>query len=240
MILVITILFISTMTGGMLANSIDFDAKAIRYPLIFAGSFLFSITIIHMLPEAFSFDENPVKIGIYILIGFFLQQVLEYFSSGIEHGHFHKGETITAASKWSIVIALIIHSILEGTLLNHDSPFHDKNESYAVLAGILLHKVPAAFALMTTLKTGQKFTATQWLILMAFSVSSPIGMVLSGFLVNVSQESLTILFAIVCGSFLHISTTIFVESSPNHHFGLKKILVSLLAASIAIASQIFI
>ncbi len=240
MILVISILLISTLAGGMLANSIDFEAKTMRYLLIFAGSFLFSITIIHMLPEVFSFGENPITIGIYVLLGFFLQQVLEYFSSGIEHGHFHKGESISASSKYSIVIALMIHSLLEGTLLTHDSPFHDKNESYSLLAGILLHKVPAAFALMTTLKTGEKFSMSQWMILIAFSVASPLGMILSGSLLDLSHESLVILFAIVSGSFLHISTTIFVESSPNHHFGLKKILISLLGAAIAIASELFV
>lgn len=240
MILVISILIISTLAGGLLSNSIDFEPKTMRYPLIFAGSFLFSITVIHMLPEAFSLGENPVTIGVYVLIGFFLQQVLEYFSSGIEHGHFHKDEAITASSKYSIVIALIIHSVLEGTLLTHDSPFHDKNESYSLLAGILLHKVPAAFALMTTLKTGEKFSLPQWLILLAFSLASPLGMVLSGSLLDLSSETLTVLFAIVSGSFLHISTTIFVESSPNHHFGLKKILISLLGAAIAIASEIFV
>ncbi|MFT6866155.1 MAG: zinc transporter ZupT [Cyclobacteriaceae bacterium] len=237
MILVIAILIISTLAGGLLSNSIDFKPETIRNPLIFAGSFLFSITIIHILPEVYSFGMNPMEIGLYVLIGFFLQQFLEYFSSGIEHGHLHKGHDLTETSKWSIVIALIVHSLLEGSLLTHDSPFHEKNESYSVLAGILLHKVPAAFALMTTLKTGQKFTKSQWIILILFSVASPIGLLLSGYILDLSHNVLIILFAVVAGSFLHISTTIFVESSPNHHFGLKKILISLLGAGIAIMSE---
>ncbi|MFY0601112.1 MAG: ZIP family metal transporter [Cyclobacteriaceae bacterium] len=237
MILVISILIISTLAGGLLSNSLDFKPETIRYPLIFAGSFLFSITIIHILPEVYSSGMNPMRIGLYVLIGFFLQQFLEYFTSGIEHGHHHKGHEFSGVSKWSMVIALVIHSILEGALLTHDSPFHEKHESYSLLAGVLLHKVPAAFALMTTLKSGERFTLPQWGILVLFSLASPIGLVLSGYTLNISSNALTILFAVVSGSFLHISTTIFVESSPNHHFGVKKIMVSLLGAAIAILSE---
>lgn len=237
MILVISILIISTLAGGLLSNSLDFKPETIRYPLIFAGSFLFSITIIHILPEVYSSGLNPMKIGLFVLIGFFLQQFLEHFSSGIEHGHLHKGHELSGSSKWSIVIALIVHSLLEGTLLTHDSPFHEKHESYSLLAGILLHKVPAAFALMTTLKSGERFTMSQWVILILFSLASPLGLLLSGYMINFSSEMLIMLFAIVAGSFLHISTTIFVESSPNHSFGFKKILVSIVGAAIAIASE---
>lgn len=237
MTLVISILIISTLAGGLLSNSIDFKPETIRYPLIFAGSFLFSITLIHILPEVYSSGMNPMRIGLFVLIGFFLQQFLEHFSSGIEHGHFHKGHEFSGVTKWSMVVALIVHSLLEGALLTHDSPFHEQHESYSLLAGILLHKVPAAFALMTTLKSESRFTFSQWAILIVFSLASPLGLLLSGYMLDLSHEALVILFAIVSGSFLHISTTIFVESSPNHSFGLRKIFVSLLGASIAILSE---
>lgn len=237
MILIICILVISTMAGGLLTNSLDFKPETIRYPLIFAGSFLFSITITHILPEVYVSGVNPMQIGLYVLIGFFLQQFLEYFTSGIEHGHLHKGHEFSGASKWSMVVALMVHSLLEGALLTHDSSFHEKHESYSLLAGILLHKVPAAFALMTTLKSGDRFTSSQWIILILFSLASPLGLLMSGLVIDLSGDVLTILFAVVSGSFLHISTTIFVESSPNHHFGSKKILVSILGAAVAILSE---
>ncbi|WP_258102521.1 ZIP family metal transporter [Marinoscillum sp. MHG1-6] len=240
MILIIAILFISTLTGGLISNSIDFEPKTIKYPLIFAGSFLFAITLIHILPEIFSFGQDPMRIGLYILLGFFLQQFLEYFSSGIEHGHFHKGHHLTTTTKWSMVLALTIHSLLEGAMLTHDSPFHGPHESHSLLTGIILHKVPAAFALMTTLKTNGKFTLSQWLILLLFSMASPIGLLLSSSILELSHDHMLILFAIVSGSFLHISTTIFVESSPDHHFGSRKILVSALGAGVAIASEYLI
>lgn len=233
MFLIVTTLILSTLFGGLLIKLIPDLQKNLRYPLIFAGSYLFAITIIHIIPELFSVSPDPSRIGLFVLIGFFLQQLLEYFSSGVEHGHMHMHKAVSSGGRFSILIALIIHSLLEGTLLTHDSPFHEKHESYSLLIGIVLHKMPAAFALMATMSgTGKK--AIYYLLL--FSISSPVGLLLSDY-VLVSEDNVLIMFAIVCGSFLHISTTIFVEASPDHHFGLNKILISLSGALLAILAE---
>lgn len=236
MILTIVILVTCTLAGGFSFSLIPSLKKNLRLPLIFAGSYLFSVTIIHIIPELFSISTNPSRIGLFVLIGFFVQQFLEYFSSGVEHGHFHSDKAVSVSGRFSIVVALIVHSLLEGSLLTHDSPFHEKHESYSLLFGIILHKMPAAFALMVTMHgLGKK--AIYLLIL--FSLASPLGLILSD-LLTLSDDAVLILFAIVCGSFLHISTTIFVEASPEHHFGLNKILISLLGALLAIMVEFLI
>lgn len=233
MIAVISILILSTLIGGLSLLLIPGVKRDLRLPLIFAGSYLFAITIIHIIPELFSISPNPSQVGLYVLIGFFLQQFLEYFSSGVEHGHVHTNKAVSVSGRFSIIVALIIHSLLEGTLLTHDSPFHEKHESYSLLIGIVLHKMPAAFALMATM-SGLGKRAIYLLII--FSLASPLGLLLSDFIV-MTEETLLIVFAVVCGSFLHISTTIFVEASPDHHFGLNKILISLVGALMAIAVE---
>ncbi len=230
MVLTVIVLIASTLLGGISLNFFPSLKKNLRLPLIFAGSYLFAITIIHIIPELFTISDAPSSIGLYILVGFFLQQLLEYFSSGVEHGHFHADKAISLSGRSSIVVALIIHSLLEGALLTHDSPFHGKHESYSLILGIILHKMPAAFALMVTM---QHIGRKAYYLLIVFSLASPAGMFMSDFLM-LSKDELLILFAIVCGSFLHISTTIFVEASPEHHFGLNKILISLAGAVLAI------
>ena len=148
----------------------------------------------------------------------------------------HKGKADTVSGRYSIIIALMAHSLLEGSLLTHDSPFHEKHESYSLLLGIILHKMPAAFALMATMSgLGKKSIY----LLILFSISSPLGLVLSDYIL-LTEDSLLILFAIVCGSFLHISTTIFVEASPDHHFGFNKIMISVLGALLAIVAEYFV
>lgn len=236
MIFTIIVLVLSTVLGGVVYVFLPQLRKNLRLPLIFVGSYLFAITIIHLIPELFTLSDSPSTIGVWILIGFFLQQVLEYFTSGVEHGHFHVEDHLSSSSRWSLIIALIIHSILEGSLLMHDSPFHEKHESYSLLLGIVLHKAPAAFALMVTLN---KLGKLSYLLLFFFSIASPFGVWL-GSVLTISTDLYLQIFAIVCGSFLHISTTIFVETSPNHHFGINKMLISLLGAFLAIVVEFFL
>lgn len=234
--IVIFILFAAALIGGLSAKFLNEKAISIRYPLIFAGSFIFSITIIHILPEVFGLSTNPMKAGLYVLLGFFFQQFLEYFTSGIEHGHSHSHDHISGVSRYGLLIALIIHSLLEGALLTHDSPFHQEHGAYSLLIGIILHKMPAAFALVTTLRAGHSHKSV-WVFLLLFSLASPAGMIASGYILSIAEQSLLILFAFVSGGFLHISTTIFVETSPNHRFGIQKLLVSLLGAAIAVSTE---
>jgi hypothetical protein len=68
-------------------------------------------------------------------------------------------------------------------------------------------------------------------------------MISSNFFINqglLSTEGIGILYGLVTGGFLHISTTIFFESSPHHKFQLNKLSVTFLAAALAMASEYFI
>ena len=222
------------MSGGAAAGFLQIKEKDLRLPLVFAGAFLFALTVIHILPELFTFSGNAFGIGIWILVGFFLQQILEKFTSGIEHGHFH---VHASGNNVGLLIALMIHSILEGALLTHDSPFHERHESYSLLLGIVLHKGPAAFALMSVVKNGRSLGVSAWVILVLFSLASPLGLVVSGYVLTISPQHLAILFALVSGIFLHISTTIFVETNPEHRFGWKSIVISVLGALVAVIAE---
>ena len=69
------------------------NGERYRLILVFAGAYLFSITLTHLLPELFlaasSTTWKNIPVGVFVLIGFFLQQGLEFFSNGVEHGHIH-------------------------------------------------------------------------------------------------------------------------------------------------------
>ena len=237
MILNILVLFIGTFLGGLLIYVVKTTATSLKLPLVFAGSFLFAVTVIHILPELFSVSPNPMEMGMVVLLGFFFQQFLETFTSGVEHGHYHKGELSSNRRKAGLIGALVIHSVLEGSLLNHESPFHHQHESHSLLLGILFHKIPAAFALMAVIKGQKGFRMGDLVILFIFSISSPVGLLLSNAVIPISSPNMIFLFAFVSGSFLHISTTIFVETSPNHHLGLKRTLVGIGGALLAILAE---
>jgi len=82
-----------------------------------------------------------------------------------------------------------------------------------------------------------KSRVTAYVYLFIFSIASPLGLILSDFSAQqgwLNSNFIVILFGIVSGNFLYISTTIFFESSPGHHFNFKKLSVSLLGALAAI------
>ncbi|MDQ3392815.1 MAG: ZIP family metal transporter [Bacteroidota bacterium] len=240
-------LFFTALFAGLLVLLIPKGKEFnIKLTLVFAGSYLFSITIIHILPELFSGDHTPAGIGIFILLGFFLQLLLEYFTAGVEHGHLHhtshSNHNHVHVSPIVLLSALCLHAFLEGTLLSHPSDLHQHNDAKALLLGIIIHKMPAAFALMTVLLYELKNRNKAIIYLVIFCLASPLGLLTSHIFNQnelISESSFTILYAVVGGNFLHISTTIFFESSPEHKFNAKKLGISLLGAMIAVLAEYF-
>lgn len=225
-----------------------------RLLLVFAGSYLFAITVIHILPELYIHSSDLEWIGVFVLIGFFLQQVLEYLTSGIEHGHMHTDHDHADHSHhhhhpprnlsgFVLLIALCIHAFLEGGMLAHPSEGSEIYDLNAILIGIALHRAPAAFALMTVLAFTFGSRTKPLIHLVIFSLAAPAGLLLSTFLANneiLSTQALMYLYALVCGNFLHISTTIVFESSPEHRFHAKKLIVAVIGAVAAVAVEHFI
>lgn len=240
------ILFLSAMAGGLYALKVTKTKESqVKSVLVFAGSFLFSITIVHILPELFETHKDQFHIGMFILLGFFFQQILEYFTSGVEHGHMHvhnHGKKHSAWSGFSLMIALCTHAFLEGTILAHPDIIHGGHSQGTLLTGVVLHKIPAALALMTVLSCHYSAIKTQIALLLIFALASPLGVVTGHWIEPagiISQNGMVMLFAFVAGNFLHISTTIFIESSPEHHWNSKKLIISLLGAALAILSESF-
>jgi zinc transporter ZupT len=226
-----------------------------RLILVFAGSYLFSITIIHILPELFRQTIGMEYIGICVLAGFFFQQLLEYFTSGVEHGHMHQHEshdahdthahvlkgpqdqTERSISALVLLTALCIHAFLEGAMLNETHAASAAYDVNAILIGIVLHRAPAAFALMMVLtaQLGNRQRALPHLIV--FSLAAPLGLFVAEYLSEIyvlTESSMVLLYALVCGNFLHISTTIVYESSPEHRFHAKKLAAAILGAIVAV------
>lgn len=240
MLFTIVILLIAAFLGGLIAYKLK-STKNIPFKstLTFAGSYLFAITIIHVLPELFESSPKPFVSGIFVLLGFYLQQLLEYFSAGAEHGHLHplKEEHHHEGNQAiGVVIALSIHAFLEGTILGHPPASADHN-NLSLLTGVVLHKLPAAFALMTILICYFDNSKKPIIYLTIFAIASPLGVIVStqgaelGWLTN---QAVDILFALVAGGFLHISTTIVFEGSPGHKLNKQRLLYGLAGAVTAI------
>jgi hypothetical protein len=74
-------------------------------------------------------------------------------------------------------------------------------------------------------------------------VAAPVGLLISSYFVEseiLSDTALIYLYALVSGNFLHISTTIVFESSPEHRFHAKKMAIAVVGALLAVAVQYII
>lgn len=251
MTLKLLVLFFTPLLSGLLVYLIPGGrTKSFRLLLVFAGAYLFGITVVHILPELYRSNGEVELIGLFVLCGFFLQQILEHFTSGVEHGHIHIHEhahghqhTHHQLSAIVLLMALCVHAFLEGAMLAQPVTMGFQYDVNAILLGIALHRAPAAFALMTVL-TFQLHSRNKALpYLIVFSIAAPIGLLISTYLVEaeiLSQSRLVLLYALVSGNFLHISTTIVFESSPEHHFNARKLSVAILGALIAVAVEYFL
>ena len=210
--------------------------QVLKLLLAFSGAYLFALCTLHLIPEVY--HSTSANIGIYILIGFFLQVALEIFSEGIEHGHMHIHKNQKNAFPLALILGLCIHSFLEGMPLVQT--FSDEKVRDSLLAGIILHHIPVAIALMSMLLDSgiKKGSALFYLIL--FACMAPLGAVTSNLISTNSISNLSSYFdkimALVIGIFLHISTTILFESSEQHRFNYYKLVTILLGAGLALAT----
>ncbi len=214
--------------GGAMAILIPNDSiKRHRFWQVFSGAFLFALTVTHLLPELFAmvFGEHGYKssgvdlhlVGIFILLGYFLQSIIETLTKGVEHGHLHTHDhDADVSSPLLLTVSLFFHGLLDGAVLIHS---HGGEHGNALLAGILIHKLPVAFVLMYQLKKSLKSNMIAWVYFSFFAISSPIGLYVGesffengGLLYIISVYG----FAMITGNFLNITTTIFVESNMGH------------------------
>lgn len=236
----IIILFLSAFIPGYyIIRKPGYNNKNLHYWLIFAGAYIFSITIVHLIPELYSHTENPKRLAFFILLGFFMQIFVDFMTSGIEHGHAHRHMHIPVIT---LMIGLTLHAFMDGTILVHGQISGEGFHSYGLLMGIVTHKIPAAIVLITVLSFSITSKTKLFILLLIFSIATPLGLFIMGTLQNkelLNSEISNLVFAVVSGNFLHISTTIYFESSPQHHFSKKKVIYSLLGAILAVLIEVF-
>jgi zinc transporter ZupT len=199
------------------------DKQNLKLLLAFSGSFLLSLTVMHLLPDVYTHHiEGSLNIGVYIMIGILFQIILEFFSKGAEHGHVHGHDKITQMP-WLLFISLCIHALLEGFPVAHHH-----NLAY----GIAIHHLPIAIILTTFFLHAQLNKTALLLFMLTFALMTPLGTLLSNSL-PVLNQYYTQITAVVIGILFHISSTIIFESSEGHKFNIAKISMIILGIVLA-------
>lgn len=232
------------------AGLYDLAGKSLHrhLPLIlaFGGAFLIGIIFNHLVPETYAMGSNA---GLFVLIGFTFQGLLEYLSQGIEHGHVHVHESHSKSPSvpWGIVISLCLHAFIESMPLTEAAGHAHEGHSHAVawsdlnaalLIGLVLHKFPVALVLMGMMHALGLDRVKRWIIVLIFGLMPMLGMLAYEGLVHSSAtwagEVPLVAGGVLIGILLHISTTILFETGDGHHFNRNKLLVTLAGLGLAI------
>ncbi len=189
--------------------------------LAFSGSFLLSLTVMHLLPDVYNSQKHSV--GIFIMVGILFQIILEFFSKGAEHGHVHIHDKMTQMP-CALFISLCLHAFLEGFPVGHH---------HELAIGIAIHHLPIAIILTTFFLNADLNKTVLFLFMLTFAVMTPLGTLVSDSF-PVLNDYYTQITAIVIGILFHISSTIIFESSEGHKFNIAKI--SMIILGIVLAS----
>ena len=214
--------------------------------LSFSGAYLLGAVVLHLLPEIFAHapatgtgeHDHDYTTAMYVLAGFFIQLIIVQFTRGIEHGHMHLHEHLSKSYVVGVLAGLSIHAFMEGIPLS--APDIDPAQITPLYRGILLHKIPESFALATVLFFSIKRSGYAAIMLLLFACMTPLGTFTGKFIAESGTMNFNWLIAIVCGSLIHISTTIIFEASGKaHKISIYKFIAIVAGAGIAMLSLIF-
>lgn len=227
------LLSLPVLITGLIFLSLKIKAQNLRFLLAFSAAYLFAISVTHLLPECYE-GTNTKTIGLFILVGFFIQIVLEYFSTGIEHGHTHAhSHSCEKHLPLGMIVGLYLHSLLEGLPIYQSGIIEAHSQAVlstqqSLVFGITVHNIPIAIAFVTLLLEHKTSKVKTVLLLLGFALMAPLGCLISYLLNSVGVQNydgfLKLSFAVVIGIFLHISTAIMFETGENHRYNLAKIM----------------
>lgn len=197
--------------------------KSIKLILAFSGGYLMAVSLLHLLPEIY--EGAGESAGLWILAGFYVQYLLDFFSGGLEHGHVHHHHR-NKVIPWTIFLSLCLHALFEGIPIG--IPYQEEEIAWSLTIGIVVHNIPISMALTALLSETQMKRQSLLIMLAVFSLMTPAGIWLAQTPLIPATEihknsGVALAMAFVLGIFLHIATTIVFESAADHKFNLKKI-----------------
>ena len=253
----ISVLFGSVFIVGILTLLFEsFFSKIKQYVTTIGVSFVLSLICIHILPELFA--NTAPNLGIYLLVGFLIQIILELFSRGVEHGHVHvheqehshkKGAEITKKVIYTLFFGLCVHAFIEGIPLfiiesaqhHGHGHIHAAQDAFSSVFfwAILSHKIPVAIVLMLFFISAKIKKSIALILFLTFAFMSPLGGLAGAFLQDQNWFNFLSanLLAITSGMLLHITTLLIFEEYHNNKDKVKNI--SLIIGGIILGLIIF-
>jgi zinc and cadmium transporter len=224
--------FFVILFSGSLPLTWKLEGKLFDIFLSFGAGVLLSAAFLHMIPS--SIPALGPSTGFFLLCGYLLMTVIERFTMA------HPcGEEACPSHRIGIValFGLSVHSVIAGMALGVGlaGPV-EISTSLALLAAILVHKVPETLALMSLLAVSGWRGKRGLGMLLVFACMGPIGILLGSLIQTKSESFLSAALAVSAGTFLYIASS---DLLPHLHKKMKEEWVNFLAflAGLAVLSM---
>jgi zinc transporter ZupT len=190
---------LATIAGFAIPYFFAVKKQIIAIFIAISSGIIFGITIFHLFEHEHNSLFSTHKFALFF--GFFLPVLIERISHrnyrNADHGEL-------PFFNWMTFLAFFIHSLIDGIILN--TSLVSTHLGHDVVLGIIAHKIPVAFSLMTVLKTHEKKTYLMYIMLLLFGISTSIGALLGFSVLSTSStEILHSLIDFTAGTLLYIS-----------------------------------
>ncbi|MEI6900926.1 MAG: ZIP family metal transporter [Bacteroidota bacterium] len=225
MLIVYLVLFFTVISSGSAFFLFKSEnEKVMKLLLAFSGAFLIGISFMKLVPEVFG--SGVAFAGLFVMIGFLIQLVLELITEGVEHGHRHEHHENESVSPFILLTGLCVHAFLEGTPISAEI---DKHITHSIVIGIVIHNIPISLTLMSLLLHYGCSKGKSLVYLTLFAIMSPLGAIISSLIpfgpLFSSHTFFAYSMAIVIGIFLHVSTSILFEAGDHHKYNIQKFIM---------------
>ncbi len=208
--------------------------KNVAHFMSFAAGVLLTVSLIHILPEAYAMNDNA---PIFVLIGFMglyiSNRILDRYRF-----HGHKDQRITIGL--IPMIGIGIHSFIDGVIY---SVTFNVSIFTGILAaiGMVLHEFPEGIVTFLLLQRGgfSRKKAIVW-ALIAAAFSTPLGTLISyPFIHRIDREILGLMLAFSAGALLYVGATHLLPAVENEdkRYTLLSLFAGILVAVIIVISH---
>jgi zinc and cadmium transporter len=212
----------------------DWGLRNVAHFMSFAAGVLISVSIVHILPEAYTKNYNAPA---FVLIGYLSLHILDHALDRYQDEE-HMGSTLSFGL--IPMIGIGIHSFLDGVI--YTVTFNVSLFTGVLAAiGMVLHEFPEGIVTFLLLRRGgfSRKKAVIW-SLIAAAFSTPLGTLVSyPFINTIDETNLSLMLAFSAGALLYVGATHLIPAiqKENRKFTLISMALGILTAVLIVLTK---
>jgi zinc transporter ZupT len=191
----VTILTAITVAAVLFSLFFKLNDAKMRYFLVISAGIIFGISIFHFVPELYR--HFTIMGLVCVILGFSIPYIISHVSDNLSkhHENFSFIDSIT-------FISFSIDAIIDGLILGSAI----KENSQYLLIGLILHRIPMTFSLVSILRTHTKSASIMYLLCFTFIALTPLSALIGNYYISAFTLNTTQYFTyLTSGIFIYIS-----------------------------------